>query len=241
MKIILTIAVFVVSHSVYPQDTIGMKKNNYFVLNCDYLYNQYFGNRYFEIPSGQPPSSRCDTSYYFTTTENTSGFLISTAYRHYLSNLFFVQFGVNFRNTKSSFLHNDSVVNENKSHIIREKHIYNRIGSPLYFGFQFKKMILLSGIILPVATFSYSKSNFEDGSVSKSKMNLTSSIWTDFYLSEKLQFNLFKKQNIGISVGADLDPEIFSKYKSGYLINWNAGIIWMIEKKKKSKPEDYIM
>lgn len=241
MKDILTIILFAVSYGVFAQDTIGMKKKNYFVFNADYSYNQYFGNRTIEIIYDRPSSSRTDTSYYKIAIENTSGFLASTGYRHYLSNHFLVQFGINFRNTKSSFLHNDSVVNENKSPIIREKQIYNRIGSPVYFGFQFKSFCFLTGIVLPIATFSYRKSNYEDGIVSQSKVYLTNSIWTDFYLSEKIQLNLFKKQNIGISVGADLDPEIFRKYRNSYLIHWNAGIVWMLVKKKKVKPIDYVM
>lgn len=241
MKIIITIILFTLSYCVLAQDTIGMKKKNYFVFNADYLYNQHFGNRTVEITYDRPSSSNTDTSYYRITIENTSGFLASTSYRKYLSNHFLVQFGINFRNTKSSFLHNDSVVNENKSHIIREKHLYNRIGSPVYCGFQFKSICFLTGVIVPITTFNYTKRNYEDGTVSKSKMYLTNSIWTDFYLSEKIQLDLFKKPNIGISIGADLNPEIFSKYRNGYLIHWNAGIVWMLEKKKYVKPLDYVM
>ena len=233
MKVIVAIILFFVSYNVSAQDTIGMKKKNYFVFNADYLYNQYFGNRTIEIIYDRPSPSRTDTSYYKIAIENTSGFFASTGCRQYLSNHFFVQFGINFRNTKSSFLHNDSVVNENKSPIIREKQIYNRIGSPVYCGFQFKSFCFLTGIILPITTFGYRKSNYDDGTVSKSNVYLTNSIWTDFYLSENIQLNLFKKQNIGISVGADLDPSIFKKYRNGYLIHWNAGIVWMLEKKRR--------
>lgn len=242
MKISITIILFALCCGVYAQDTIGMNTKNYFIFNGDYLYNQYFGNRTIEIIYDRPSSSRTDTSYYKIGVENTSGFLASTGYRHYLSNHFLVQFGIDFRNIRSSFLHNsDSVVNENKSPIIREKQIYNRIGSPVYCGFQFRSFSFFTGIILPIATFSYSESNYEDGTVSKSKMYLTTSIWNDFYLSEKIQLNLFKKQNIGISVGADFNPEIFRKYRNGYLIHWNAGIVWMLEKKKQVKPLDYVM
>lgn len=241
MKISLTIILFALSYAVLAQDTIEMKKRNYFVFNADYSYNQYFGNRTIEIIYDRPSPSRTDTSYYKIAIENTSGFVASTGYRHYLSNHFLVQFGIHFRNTKSSFLHDDSVVNENKSNIIREKKIYNRIGSPVYCGFQFKSFCFLTGIILPITTFSYVKSNYEDGTVSKSKIYLTNSIWTDFYLSEKIQLDFFKKQNVGISVGADLNPEIFIKDRNGYLIHWNAGLVWMLEKKKKERSLDYVM
>lgn len=219
-----------------------MKGNNYFVFNCDYLYRQYFGNRIKEISNDRPSPSQLDTSFYHITIENTSGFMVSTGYRHYINNRFLVQFGIHFRNTRSSFLHKDSVVNENKSSIIREKRIQNSVAIPVYFGVQFKRFNFLTGIILPGATVSHGKNNFEDGAVSESVRNLTSSIWTDFYLSGRIQFTMFKEQNIGISVGADLDPEIFRRYRSGYLIHWNAGIVWMLEKKKKRiKPMDDVM
>lgn len=228
------------SFGLYSQDTMELKKRNFFVFNNDYLYNQYIGHRHFEITSG-PSSSRYDTSYYHTTAENTSGFIVSTEYRHFLDNHFLIQMGINFRNTTASFLHHDSVVNENNSPIIRSKRIYNSIATPAYFGFQLKRFTFLTGMILPIVTFSYSKNNFEDGSVSKSNVNSSNSIWTDFYLSEKIHFNLLKKQNnVGISIGVDLDPEIFNRYRRGYLINWNAGIVWVIEKKKKAKPEDCV-
>ena len=194
MKIILTIIFFVLSYNVCAQDTIEMKKKNYFVFNADYLHNQHFGNRTIEIIYDRPSPSRIDTSYYKVTKENTSGFIASSGYRHYLNNHFLVQFGINFRNTKSSLLHNDSVVNENNSQIIREKNIDNSIASPVYFGCQFKRFSFLTGMILPIVTFRHSKNNFEDGSVSKSKIYSSNSIWSDFYLSEKIQLDFFKKQ-----------------------------------------------
>lgn len=243
MKIILTIILFVVSFCTSAQDTIGMKKKNFFVFNANYLYNQYIGSNHFERQSG-PSSSSIDTSYYHTTAENTSGLIFSPAYRHRFDNYFFVQVGIGFRNITESYLHNDSVVNENKSPIIRHKQIDNKIESPIYFGLRLKRLVLMSGFVLPLYTYGHYKSNFEDGTISTSTTSLRQkgnffSYTRNILISEKLQLNIFQKQNIGISIGADFSPEIIGKYRRGYLINWNAGIIWMIEKKERVKVVDY--
>jgi len=231
MKSIHFIVLFFVCTSLCSQDTMNLKKKNFFVFNGDYLYNQYVGYRDYERQSGPSPSS-ADTSYTFYSAENTHGFLASASYRYCLNNHFFIQMGIGFRNTSGKYLHNDSIVNENNSPIISRKYIYNNIESPIYFGFQVKRISILSGIILPILTSAKSEDKYEDGFVYRSNTRSIDLRGSAFYISQKLQVSLFKKQNIGINIGADFSHEILRRYRRGYLINWNAGLVWMIGRKR---------
>ena len=237
MKPIQIIILLATSCPLFAQDESIVKKNNFFVVNADYLYNQYLGYKHFERQSG-PSTSALDTSYFHTTAENTSGFLFSAGYRYHFDNTFFLQMGAGFRNTTKSYLHNDSVVNKNKSPIVRHKNIDNKIESPIYFGLRFKRFVLMSGFVLPIYAFKQYKRDYEDGSISvvKTSSRQKGSFYSytrNILISEKLHFNVFQKQNIGLSIGGDFYPKITGKYRRGYLINWNAGLIWVIERKKK--------
>jgi hypothetical protein len=232
MRIIYIIFLFAVTDRLYSQDTLGNEKNNFLAFNCDYLYNQYFGHRTAEFFPGASSSI-----YSNQTAENTSGLVISTGYRHFFNSHFFIQPGIGLRFRISSYIHNDSIVNVNNSSLKRVRVNYYTLETPLYFGIKARRLSFLSGFIIPLVTYSFSTAHFSDGSKTMDGRQLTK--FGELYLSEKLQYNILKKQNINISVGADVSPDIFRK-NSGYKINWNAGIMWLLERHKKARPEDYV-
>lgn len=231
MKVIRIIIFLIISSSLHSQDTIDNKKKNYFVVNCDYLYNQYLGNREIEF---YPGASSKEYSSYLA--KNTSGLLASFGYRHFLQNNQSIQLGIGLRYKTFNYLHNDSIVNSNNIALVKHIFSYYNLELPIYYGLHKNRFSLLSGIIIPLITYKYGTEYYEDGTNLKYNSGIT---WGEIYLSEKIQFRICKKHNLGISIGADLSPKILKGYR-GYNINWNGGVIWMMERKKKIKPDDYV-
>ena len=231
MKVVRIIFFLIISSSLHSQDTIDNKKKNFFVVNCDYLYNQYTGTREIEFYPGASSAE-----YRSFVAKNTSGLLASFGCRHFLQKNQSIQIGIGLRYKTYRYLHNDSVVNSSNIALVKHVFSYYSVELPIYYGLHKKRFSLLSGIIIPLVTYRYGTEYYEDGTTLKYNKGIK---WDKMYFSEKIQFNICKRQNFGVSFGADLSPDIFQK-NSNYKINWNAGVIWMLERKKKITSDDYV-
>ncbi|MGQ0829654.1 MAG: hypothetical protein ACT4ON_14800 [Bacteroidota bacterium] len=246
MKYAIIFFLFIIPFSVKAQDEIkadsGEYKKFFFVFTGSYLYNIYQGTKIFESFPGVTPNSAYPNTYIQHEYVNTSGFYLNGAYRHFFTKNISIQNGIRLNYKTEKSIHHDSLKNENNSPLKTGKTSMYILDYSFYFNYHFKRLTFSSGMAFPLVMYSYYSDIYEDKSVKKHNYRFRFINPLDFYISENIQYQPFKKVNLAVNLGIDISPElIFRKYARGYLIALNAGAIWLFERKNKpKKPEDYV-
>lgn len=239
MKLIRITLLLFLPLCLFAQKGKSNKTPTYFILDAEYLYRPWQGQKFSEYNLNKPSTSVSPQySYISTTAKNTSGFLFSLSYRHYWSDHFSMQSGIGYRYSVMSFLHRDSLTNGTMSPVIRRDVGINTFEASAYFGLNNERWTLLSGIITPIISKPLYV-NYYDTGVRKKEFG-GSYGEVDLFFSEKLQYIILKEPAIILTVGADISPSWIQakiqKYSpSGYQISLNAGVTWMLENKRIKK------
>lgn len=239
MKLIQITLLLFLPLGLFAQKGSSNKTPNYFIVNAEYLYRPWQGQKFSEDHRNKPSSSGSPLySYVSSTAKNTSGFLLSLSYRQYWTDHFSMQYGVDYRYSVESFLHHDSLTNGTMSPVIRRDYQINTFEASTYLGFHSERWTVLTGIISPIVSKPVSVNHYNTGERKREVLGSFSE--PQFFFSEKLQYMILKDPAILLTVGADFAPGwIYGKMKKdsgrGYQISLNAGVTWMLENTRSKK------
>lgn len=214
----------------YSQDTIMSSKElgKKWQINSMLNYRVYLGAKTYD--SNPHPSLGLPEDYYLIKVFNTFGFDLGINRRYYFSKKKSIQIGfdINYRTEKRSYY--DSL---NK---IKDVPLFfsNETTIPLNFVFAYNyginRITLSSGILCPIIGLNYGHRMYEDGSkyIYSKRFALD-----NFYLSENLQYKLFKNYDIYLNIGLSVSHKVFFN-DDDYKLLFNSGFVFLMEKNKKT-------
>lgn len=196
-------------------------------------YTIYIGTYGFEEHKGATANH-----YSSWVNKNCTGYSASLSNRWIYTKKISLQNGIRFCYLPEKYVHSDSIKNSNNSFLNFEKKQMYSLDYSFYFNYHIKNITILSGMICPLGSYIEFHQVFND----KSTNNYGQSIeFGKFYLSENIQYKLFKNINLIFNLGIDIAPNIVLKYDNDYKIVVSSSIVWIMEwKRKKRERVDYI-
>lgn len=242
MKIYLTTILIFASFLCHSQDdqnedSISFIKN-YLVFNSSFLYNIYIGQKKIE---GFKGSSGNEYSLSFP--QNTCGYRLSIAQKHFFNKRFSMQNGLNITYKSERNNHQDSIKNSNNINLNYTRESLYVLNYSYYLNCNFKNVSIMSGVIIPLFIYVNGIYSYYDKSIIRWDNGFDIGLEHDhIFLSENIQFQLSRKYHLNLCTGIDFSTDIFFKNQNGYKILLNGGVVWLYEMKNKHRriKDDYV-
>jgi hypothetical protein len=213
--------------SVSNEDSTKSKKPD-INFECMYVYNVFQGHRQIELLKGGDIRN-----YVNFRVTNAGGYSIGCNYSHSFTNRYSIQIGLSLMNRNEIYTHSDSIHNSAGSPLAFERFSSYNVDVLIHMNYTLNRFVLLSGLMLPTVSYSYSSSHYQDQSLETRKAGYN---WANFYFSERLHILLLRKAGISLSMACAFSPDFIQNlfsHHSGYNVLLNGGFVWVLNHSKK--------